>query len=134
MLHLVTSIAIIGSVQFWQRECTPTYECGLAVATSQKLAISETINPPEPGTTLSVRTIQFGENGFGGSLAVYWKQDEQERYIVGQSVISRGARRIAQCSHYASDDTETFLPVGFCAGFSYEGEKITQYGMSFFKE
>jgi hypothetical protein len=133
MLSLITSIAIIGSVQFWQRDCSASYECGLPVATSERITISDNIDPPEPGSRLAVRTVKFAENDFAGNLSVYWKQDDQGSYLAGQSLLTHGTMRVAECSHYASDKVERFIPVGFCAGYVHADGKITQYGMTFYK-
>ena len=126
-------IKIVGSVQFWERQCSLAYVCELPQAVSPRIEIASLIEAPAPGYSLSTAFIDFSHAEFAGKLAVYWNLNNGDPYLAGQSYLSKDGVRIAECSHYAKADVSSFIPTGFCSGYTSAEENIKQFGMTFYK-
>jgi len=126
-------ITITGSVQFWQRHCSHTYDCNLPSAVSPRIEIASLIKAPTPGSTLSSVAVNFEFDTFSGKLSVYWNLNAGDPYLAGQSYLSKDGQRIAECSHFAKADVESFIPTGFCSGYLTLDDEVTQFGMTFYK-
>ncbi len=130
---VANEIKIIGSVQFWERQCSLVYVCELPQAISDRIEIASQIEKPSPGYSLSSAFIVFAHGEFAGKLAVYWNLNAGDPYLAGQSYLSKDGVRIAECSHFAKADVKSFIPTGFCSGYSSAEENIKQFGMTFYK-
>jgi hypothetical protein len=128
-----SEIKIVGSVQFWERQCTSTYVCELPQGVSPRISIDSKIESPQPGYSLSTADIDFAHGEFTGKLSVFWNLNAGDPYLAGQSYLSKDGVRIGECSHYAKADVTSFIPVGFCSGYTTAEDNIKQYGMTFYK-
>ncbi len=126
-------IQITGSVQFWVRQCALTYVCELPQAVSPRLEIASLITEPTPAQRLSTASINFAYESYAGKLSVFWNLNGGDPYLAGQSFLSKDGVRIAECSHFAKADVKTFIPTGFCSGYTTAEENIQQFGMTFYK-
>lgn len=127
------SIDITGSVQFWQRSCTEAYECGLPMALSERVSVSSVISQPLEIGQVTTEELTFTAGPLSAKLGVYWKNEVPVSYLAGQTLLLVDGKRVAECSNYGSDQVEYFIPVGFCAGYVYGKNGISQYGVTYYR-
>ncbi len=130
---IANEIKIVGSVQFWERQCSNEYVCELPQGVSPRIAIDSKIEAPQSGYSLSTAVIDFAHGEFTGKLSVFWNLNAGDPYLAGQSYISKNGVRIGECSQYMKADVTSFIPVGFCSGYTTDDESIKQFGMTFYK-
>lgn len=147
VLHLLTmgtvalgaeSKPVLGSVQFWSRECRAAGQCDLPTALSEKLPVAgEVAAPTRPGQAPQF-AVHLVQGDLSVDLQVLWPSppNGSTPYLVAQALLKQGdGVPVVECTQYHSQDVAKFFPVGACAGFVPKAEGgYLELGATFYKE
>lgn len=137
MSAILTTIAITGGIQLWDRTCDAHARCGLPQALTAKLPVAGSVTEPERAGTFQEFHLPLEQDGRVVDFQVLWvaPPDGSKPYLVAQSRVRENGRLITECTQYAAADKPVFFPVGACSGFIPNEDGTTrQVGVTFYKE
>lgn len=129
------TIAVSGSVQFWERTCDASGKCGLPTAVTDRFAISGEVKEPTGPGKLEVFDATHATPSHSLKFQVFWvaPPDGSKPYLVAQSRVKEGERLVTECTQYADAGREVYFPVGMCSGYEPKGDGARQVGVTFYK-
>ncbi len=134
MSVIFATIAVTGSVQFWDRRCDDGGRCGLPSALSERMPVAGTVTEPEGPGKLGLFHVPLNSGERSVDFQVFWvaPPDGSHPYLVTQARLTEGGRIITECTQYA-DEKAVYFPVGMCSGFVPDNDGTRQIGVTFYK-
>ncbi len=134
MSVIVATIAVTGSVQFWDRHCEAGARCGLPSALSEKMPVAGSVREPEGPGKLSLYRVPLTSGERSVDFQVFWvaPPDGSAPYLVTQARLTEAGRLVSECTQYA-DEKPVYFPVGMCSGFVPDAGGTRQIGVTFYK-
>lgn len=135
LILAAATVAVTGSVQFWERTCDAGGTCGLPTAATDRMFINGEVHEPAAPGRLESFDVTLATPSHAIEFHVFWvaPPDGTKPYLVSQARIKEGERFVTECTQYHDADREVFFPVGMCSGYEPHGEGARQVGVTFYK-